>query len=73
LAVASGLNKPTVSGLAETYEMAMTVLFRLPFIACAEGKDLLPYQWNRVCRARSLKTKATEQLDLIPDNRACLL
>src|SRR5262249_27425288 len=42
LAAARGLKNPTAKDLAETYEMALTVLFRLLFIAYAEDKDLLP-------------------------------
>lgn len=63
IAVARGLKKPTADDLAETYEMAMTALFRLLFIAYAEDKDLLPYKHNGLYRARSLKTKAQELLD----------
>lgn len=44
LAVTRGLKKPTAKDLSETYEMTMTVLFRLLFIAYAEDKDLLPYK-----------------------------
>ena len=65
LAAARGLRKPTAKDLAETYEMAMTVLFRLLFIAYAEDKDLLPYRWNGLYRDRSLKTKATELLEVM--------
>ncbi len=65
LAAARGLRKPTATDLAGTYEMAMTVLFRMLFIAYAEDKDLLPYRWNGLYRARSLKTKATELLELV--------
>jgi len=64
LANARGKRKTKASDLAETYEMAMTVLFRLLFIAYAEDKDLLPYKWNGLYRRRSLKTKATELLEL---------
>ncbi len=60
LACARGMENPTAQDLAETYEMAMTVLFRLLFIAYAEDKDLLPYQWNDLHKRRSLKTKAIE-------------
>lgn len=63
IAKARGLKKPTASDLAETYEMAMTALFRLLFIAYAEDKDLLPYRWNGLYRSRSLKTKAAELLE----------
>lgn len=56
--------KPSAQELAETYEMAMTVLFRLLFIAYAEDKDLLPYKHNESYRDRSLKRKAAELLRL---------
>lgn len=55
-----GLTKPSAQDLADTYEMALVVLFRLLFIAYAEDKDLLPYRWNGLYRRRSLKTKAQE-------------
>ena len=64
LARARGKKKTKAKDLAETYEMAMTVLFRLLFIAYAEDKDLLPYKWNGLYRRRSLKTKATELLEI---------
>ena len=40
--------------------MALTVLFRLLFIAYAEDCDLLPYRTNEAYRHRSLKQKAQE-------------
>ncbi|MEM7046784.1 MAG: hypothetical protein AAF442_03940 [Pseudomonadota bacterium] len=43
-----------------TYEMALTVLFRLLFVAYAEDRDLLPYKTNESYRQRSLKRKAIE-------------
>ena len=49
--------------LARTYEMALTVLFRLLFIAYAEDRDLLPYRTNDAYRRRSLKQKALELTD----------
>ena len=64
LAVARGIKKPKVKDLRETYEMAMITLFRLLFIAYAEDKNLLPYEWNGLYRNRSLKQKATDLLDL---------
>lgn len=63
IADARRLRKPTAQDLAVTYEMALTVLFRLLFIAYAEDKDLLPYRTNDRYRARSLKTKARELSD----------
>lgn len=64
IAAARGLRKPSAKDLAETYEMAMTVLFRLLFVAYAEDKDLLPYKHNGLYQSRSLKKKAQELLDL---------
>ena len=46
--------------LDTTYEMALTVLFRLLFIAYAEDRDLLPFRFNDADRNRSLKRKAQE-------------
>jgi hypothetical protein len=70
LAAARDLRKPTAKDLAETYEMAMMVLFRLLFIAYAEDKDLLPFKFNDLYKARSLKVKAQELLKLQLDNTA---
>ncbi|MDW8079056.1 MAG: hypothetical protein RMJ16_09215, partial [Thermoguttaceae bacterium] len=55
-----GSKQPTRPELAETYEVALTLLFRLLFIAYAEDKDLLPYEWNESYRKRSLKGLAAE-------------
>ncbi len=57
------LKRPTADDLALTYEMALTVLFRLLFIAYAEDRDLLPYRQNDAYRRRSLKQKARELLN----------
>ncbi len=54
------VDMPTAQHLADTYEMALTVLFRLLFIAYAEDRDLLPYRSNDAYRRRSLKQKAQE-------------
>jgi hypothetical protein len=43
-----------------TYRMALTVLFRLLFVAYAEDRDLLPYRQSEAYRNRSLKRKAQE-------------
>lgn len=64
IVTARGLRKPTAKDLADTYEMALTVLFRLLFVAYAEDKDLLPYRWNGLYQRRSLKTKAQELAEL---------
>lgn len=49
--------------LRHVYEMAMTLLFRLLFIAYAEDTGLLPYRENEVYRRHALKTKARELSD----------
>ena len=60
IAKARKLTTPTKDEIAITYEMALTVLFRLLFIAYAEDRDLLPYKGNEAYRKRSLKQKAIE-------------
>lgn len=50
--------------LNETYQMTLTVLFRLLFIAYGEDSDLLPYNTNSAYRHRSLKQKAQELSEL---------
>ena len=60
IAAARGMDRPTADDLAQTYEMALMVLFRLLFIAYAEDRDLLPYRTNDAYRRRSLKQKAQE-------------
>ena len=47
------------------YAIALTVLFRLLFIAYAEDRDLLPYRYNDAYRRRSLKQKAQELADAV--------
>ena len=51
--------------LSETYQMALTLLFRILFIAYAEDKELLPYRGNDAYRSRSLKHKALELRDIV--------
>lgn len=60
IADARGIKQPRPQDLHDTYEMALTVLFRLLFIAYAEDRDLLPYRFNDAYRRRSLKQKAQE-------------
>ena len=60
IATERGITRPTAEDLTHTYEMALTVLFRLLFIAYAEDRDLLPYRSNDAYRRRSLKQKAQE-------------
>ena len=60
IAKAREIANPDKKDLACTYEMALTVLFRLLFMAYAEDCDLLPYRSNESYRNRSLKQKAVE-------------
>ncbi len=46
--------------LEYVYEQALTVLFRLLFVAYAEDKDLLPYRSNGAYREHALKTMARD-------------
>ena len=62
-----GKNK-TVEKLAETYQMAVTVLFRLLFISYAEDKDLLPYKVDERYRNASLKRLASELQSKLADS-----
>lgn len=52
--------KASVGDLELAYEITLTLLFRLLFIAYAEDRDLLPYKFNDAYRRRSLKNKARE-------------
>ena len=63
LANARNVAAPTADDLRLTYSMALTVLFRLLFIAYAEDRDLLPYGTNEAYRRASLKTIARELHD----------
>ena len=65
IAVVRGIDKSRPADIGLTYEMALTVLFRLLFIAYAEDRDLLPYRFNDVYRTRSLKRKAQELADFV--------
>ena len=60
IAEARRLTSFTADELRLTYAMALTVLFRLLFIAYAEDRDLLPFTTNEAYRHRALKTKAQE-------------
>jgi hypothetical protein len=60
IADARRLINPSAHELDLTYRIALTVLFRLLFIAYAEDRDLLPYRTNDAYRRRSLKQKAQE-------------
>ena len=65
IAAARNIEKPGPAELDRTYEMALTVLFRLLFIAYAEDRDLLPYRFNDAYRRRSLKQKAQELAECV--------
>jgi hypothetical protein len=52
IARARKLKSPKVEDLDLTYRMALTVLFRLLFIAYAEDRDLLPYRTNEAASVR---------------------
>lgn len=67
VATKQGLDRPTPEQLRQTYEMALTILFRLLFIAYAEDRDLLPYRTNEAYRRRSLKQKAQELAKHVAD------
>ena len=65
IAAVRGIDKQSREDIGLTYEMALTVLFRLLFIAYAEDRDLLPYRFNDAYRSRSLKQKAQELADFV--------
>ena len=69
IAAARGIDKPSPEDISLTYEMALTVLFRLLFIAYAEDRDLLPYRFNDAYRSRSLKQKAQELADFVAKDK----
>lgn len=66
---ARNLENPTPQDLNLTYQMALTVLFRLLFIAYAEDRDLLPYRQNDAYRSRSLTEKAKELAKAVAEDR----
>lgn len=70
IAIARGIDQPRPAELERTYEMALTVLFRLLFIAYAEDRDLLPYRFNENYRRRSLKQKAQELAESVANATA---
>lgn len=67
IAKAQNIDHPGPENLKHTYGMALTVLFRLLFIAYAEDRDLLPYKSNEAYRRRSLKQKAQELARCVTD------
>ena len=69
IVAARNIDQPRPQDLARTYKMALTVLFRLLFIAYAEDRDLLPYRYNDSYRRRSLKQKAQELADAVANNK----
>jgi hypothetical protein len=68
IAHARNLDEPTTDELDDTYQMALTMLFRLLFVAYAEDKGLLPYKTNQSYKSRSLNQKTQELLRMEDDN-----
>ena len=58
-----GLRNPDKKELEQTYEMALTVLFRLLFVAYAEDSGLLPLKLNSTYERNSLKREALDLID----------
>ena len=69
IARARNLSDPQHDDLAQTYQMALTVLFRLLFLAYAEDRDLLPYKNSDAYRKRSLKAKAVELAERVAKDK----
>ena len=67
IAAARGMTGPTRADLDFTYQMALTILFRLLFVAYAEDKGLLPYRSNEDYCARSLNQRARRLLEMETD------
>ncbi|MAU12870.1 MAG: hypothetical protein CL607_23825 [Anaerolineaceae bacterium] len=68
IAQAREMEDPTKFQLDETYQMALTLLFRLLFIAYAEDKNLLPYKTNQAYKSRSLNQRSQELLRMEQEN-----
>ena len=68
IATARNIDIPSTADLERTYQMSLTVLFRLLFIAYAEDRDLLPYRFNDAYRRRSLKQTAQELAEAVRKN-----
>lgn len=60
IAVARGLQDPTIDELRTTQGMALSTLFRMLFISYAEDRDLLPYTESAEYQEISLKKLALE-------------
>jgi hypothetical protein len=58
IAQAKQLANPSKNDLDNVYQLSLTILFRLLFIAYAEDRDLLPYKTNEEYRRNSLQTIA---------------
>lgn len=63
IAAARGLSNPDRQQLDFTYQIALTVLFRLLFVAYAEDKNLLPYRSNDEYEDYSLNLRARRLLE----------
>lgn len=77
IAEARGMTEADREALDHTYQMALTVLFRLLFIAYAEDKGLLPYRTNDEYEDYSLNLRARQLLErerrLVPFDDAPLM
>ena len=62
---AKNIKTPKEKDLSFIYQMSITVMFRLLFIAYAEDRDLLPFKTNEAYRNRSLKNKAIELAEFV--------
>ena len=60
IAVARGLQNPTIDELRTTQGMALSTLFRMLFISYAEDRELLPYTESADYQEASLKKLALE-------------
>ena len=63
IAESRGMSAADREALDFTYQMALTVLFRLLFIAYAEDKGLLPYRTNDEYESYSLNLRAQRLLE----------
>ena len=71
-AVSDRMESTSESDLKNAYEQAITILFRLLFVAYAEDQDLLPYRTNGRYRDHSLTRIASRLADDRKANRVRL-
>ncbi len=70
IAKAMGIDRPDRANLDLAFRAALTLLFRLLFVAYAEDRDLLPYRRNQRYERKSLKQKAKELLSVVREVQA---